>query len=227
MFNLSRYFSTVSFLLVVLAAGVLGPLYQWLSMQQMQGLAEDRNVAMAQVFQNSLHDQLELLIGGAVGRDGRGLRPANETQQLRSSVMALMRDTAVVRVKVYNRLGSTIFSTDIGQIGENRLDNAGFRLAMAGVVVSELTHRQHLDTFEGELAEVDLLSSYIPIRGKGGGIDGVFEVFTRDKCNSLWASQDRLQGPPRVALLLKYRGARGFSPCSPPPYELSSVQFSF
>jgi hypothetical protein len=31
MFNLSRYFSTVSFILIVLAAGVLGPFYRQLS----------------------------------------------------------------------------------------------------------------------------------------------------------------------------------------------------
>jgi hypothetical protein len=58
MFNLSRYFSTVSFILIVLAAGVLGPLYQKLSLQQLQTLAESRNVAMAQVFQNSLQGAL-------------------------------------------------------------------------------------------------------------------------------------------------------------------------
>jgi hypothetical protein len=60
MFNLSRYFSTVSFILIVLAAGVLGPLYRQLSLQQMQDLAESRNVAMAQVFQNSLRTPLKL-----------------------------------------------------------------------------------------------------------------------------------------------------------------------
>ena len=39
MFNLSRYFLTLSFVLVVLAAGVLGPLYRHLSLQQMNELA--------------------------------------------------------------------------------------------------------------------------------------------------------------------------------------------
>ena len=53
MFNLSRYFSTVSFILVVLAAGVLGSLVPE-ALLQMQALAESRNVAMAQVFQNAL-----------------------------------------------------------------------------------------------------------------------------------------------------------------------------
>ena len=70
MFNLSRYFSTVSFILVVLAAGVLGPLYQKLSLQQMQALAESRNVAMAQVFQNALQSALASVISDSVETPG-------------------------------------------------------------------------------------------------------------------------------------------------------------
>jgi 2-amino-4-hydroxy-6-hydroxymethyldihydropteridine diphosphokinase len=53
MFNLSRYFSTLSFILIVMAAGVLGPLYRLLSVQQMTELAEHRNVAMSQVFETA------------------------------------------------------------------------------------------------------------------------------------------------------------------------------
>lgn len=176
MFNLSRYFSTVSFILIVLAAGVLGPLYQKLSLQQMQALAESRNVAMAQVFQNSLHAALESLIGDSVGR-GASMSDSEELVRLQQAAVELMKGTSVVRIKVYNRIGSTIFSTDPGQIGESRLDNSGFRAAINGVVASELTHRDHIDTFEGAKSDVDLLSSYIPIVGKDKSIDGVFELY--------------------------------------------------
>ncbi|HJV93318.1 MAG TPA: hypothetical protein VJ572_07540, partial [Azonexus sp.] len=69
MFNLSRYFSTVSFILIVLAAGVLGPFYRQLSLKQITELAESRNVAMAQVFENSLRNPLDSLMSASVGRD--------------------------------------------------------------------------------------------------------------------------------------------------------------
>ena len=177
MFNLSRYFSTVSFILIVLAAGVLGPLYQRLSLLQLQNLAESRNVAMAQVFQNSLHAPLASLIGDAVGRDIQSLQLSDETRHLQGSVLDLMRNTAVIKIKVYNRLGNTIFSTDSGQIGESKLENAGFRTAINGAITSELTHRNSIDTFEGRLVEVDVLSSYIPIVGKDRSVEGVFELY--------------------------------------------------
>ena len=177
MFNLSRYFSTVSFVLIVLAAGVLGPLYRLLSVQQMTELAENRNVAMAQIFENSLRDPLDAWMSASVGRETAYLKSASEAGELRLAVAALMRNTAVVKVKIYNRLGVTVFSSDTAQTGEAKLGNAGFRSAMSGRVVSELTHRDQIDTFEGSIADIDILSSYIPIIGKDHSVEGVFELY--------------------------------------------------
>ena len=177
MFNLSRYFSTVSFILIVMAAGALGPLYRVLSVQQMTELAEQRNIGMAQVFENSLGNPLANLISASLGREADFLKKSVEATQLHDSVVALMRNTSVVKVKMYSRLGMTIYSSDASQIGENSLNNAGFRSAISGKVVSELTHRNNIDTFEGTRADLDVLSSYIPIIGKDRSIEGVFELY--------------------------------------------------
>lgn len=177
MFNLSRYFSTVSFILVVLAAGVLGPLYQKLSLLQMRSLAESRNVAMAQVFQNSLHSSLEALIRDSVGRDVASASQSDDLLHLQREVVELMKGTAVVKIKVYNRIGSAIFSTDATELGERHLGSEGFKTAIGGSVVSELIHREHIETLEGAKADVDVLVSYIPIVGNDRAIDGVFELY--------------------------------------------------
>ena len=177
MFNLSRYFSTVSFILIVLAAGVLGPLYRQLSLQQITELAESRNVAMAQVFENSLHLPLDALMSASIGRDAAFLRQSPELVSLQQSVVGLMRNTAVIKVKIYNRLGTTLFSSDAAEIGESRLDNPGFRSAMNGKVLSELAQRNAMDSLAGRPAETDVLSSYIPIVGKDKSIEGVFELY--------------------------------------------------
>lgn len=177
MFNLSRYFSTVSFILIVLAAGVLGPLYRQLSLHQMQELAESRNVAMAQILQNSLGGPLEVLMRDAVGRDVEFLTQSESAASLKASVLQLMRDTAVIKVRIYNRLGNTAFSTDREQTGESRLDSAGFRTAMRGTVASELVHQDRFDTFQGTLSDVEVFSSYIPIVGKDKAVEGVLELY--------------------------------------------------
>ena len=177
MFNLSRYFSTVSFILIVLAAGVLGPFYRQLSLQQITELAESRNVAMAQIFENSLQQPLAQLMVASLGRDGAFLRQSVEVAVLREQVTALMRNTAVIQVKIYNRLGVTVFSSDPAQIGEVRLSYPGFRAAMTGAIVSELEQHQRFAGFDGVRSDVQVLSSYIPAVGSGGAVDGVFELY--------------------------------------------------
>lgn len=177
MFNLSRYFSILSLILIGLAAGLLGLMYREMSVHQMTVLAEDRNVAMAQVFENALGGPLNGLMAASVGKDASMLQESEASKEMQASVMALMRGTAVVKIKIYNRLGVTIFSTEPAQIGENRLDNPGFKAALGGKVISDLTHRNSMDTFEGVRSDIDLLASYIPISGEGKAVEGVFELY--------------------------------------------------
>ena len=159
MFNLSRYFSTLSFILIVLAAGGLGLLYRELSLRQMSELAESHNMAMAQIFENGLRDAMTRLIASSVGRDADFLRQSEDVGELRGGTIALMHDTAVIKVKIYSRLGITLFSTDASQIGESRLDSIGFRSAMSGEVFSKLSHRSSMNAFEGARTEIDVLET--------------------------------------------------------------------
>jgi len=177
MFNLSRYFSTLSFILIVLAAGGLGLLYRELSLRQMSELAESHNMAMAQIFENGLRDAMTRLIASSVGRDADFLRQSEDVGELRSGTIALMHDTAVIKVKIYSRLGITLFSTDASQIGESRLDSIGFRSAMSGEVFSKLSHRSSMNAFEGARTEIDVLETYMPVRGDDRTVTGVFELY--------------------------------------------------
>ena len=176
MFNLSRYFSTVSFILIVMAAGVLGPLYRWLSIQQMTELAEDRNVVMAQVFKKTLAVPLDHLMSTSLGQTTDLLKSSAEAEQLRGSVAELLRNTMFVKVKIYNRLGIAVFSTETSEIGETSLSSPGFRSAMSGMVVSKLSNRSRSEALEAIPAHPDLLSSCLPTTDKEGAINGVLEL---------------------------------------------------
>ena len=138
-------------------------------------LAGGRNVAMAQVFENVLGESLAELMAASVGKGASMLMDADESQAMQASVAALMHETAVVKVKIYNRLGVTIFSTDPSQFGESQLGNAGFKSALAGEVRSDLSHRDSLATFDGVRPNIDLLASHVPISSEGRAVEGVFE----------------------------------------------------
>ena len=177
MFNLTRYFSTLSFILIVMAGGALGMYFRTSAMQQMVVDTESHNIAMTNVFRNSLWSRFANFVELSYERDAETLRQADEGTVLRAAVIGLMTDTSVIKIKLYNREGMTIFSTDPKQVGESKQDNPGFLSALAGTPISELTHRNTFDSFEGTQSNIDVVFSYVPVTNPKGHIEGVFELY--------------------------------------------------
>ncbi len=176
-FNLIRYFSTLSFILIALAGGVLGSYFRDHALRQMVVDTEEHNIAMTQVFRNSLWQGFGDFVQLSYLRNGDAMRTADERLSLRAAVVALMKNTAVIKLKLYNRDGMTIFSTDSQQIGENKSDNSGFRRALAGRAVTELVHRDSFDSFEGMRSNLDVVFSYVPVTAADGQVDAVLELY--------------------------------------------------
>ncbi len=87
-----------------------------------------------------------------------------------------MQGSDIVKIKVYNARGLTVYSTEKRQIGEDKSENPGFVSARNGKVASELTHRDQFSSFEKTTSNLDLVSSYIPI-SEDGRVIAVFEVY--------------------------------------------------
>ena len=175
-FLLTRYFTVLSLLLMGLAGGVLGHFVHRQESAQLLHMAEARNVATTRVFKNALWNNFSVLIDPSTAADADSLRRIADSLGLHSKAAELMRDSEVVKVKVYNLAGLTVFSSDPKQIGEDKRANPGFAAAVAGGVSSELSHRDSFDAFEGTKTDIDVISSYVPIVVDGRGV-GVFEVY--------------------------------------------------
>ena len=177
MFNLSRYFSLLSLGLIVLAGASLGYYYHQISLAQLLGMAQDRNAAMTQVFRNTLWPRHGAHLSQIGARDAKALRDSEETARVHGDLAIQLRGTDIIKAKVYNLEGLTVYSTDFAQIGEDKSGNSGVRAALQGRVVSDLTHRDAFDAFEGALSQLEVISSYLPIRGIDNQIEGVFELY--------------------------------------------------
>jgi diguanylate cyclase (GGDEF)-like protein len=175
-FRLTRYFSILSFVLIGLAGAALGLSAQHQDTRQMTDMAHRHNEALTQVFINELWPRFSVFVAGSSGRSVTELRTAVDALDLQAKTSALMSKSDIIKVKVYNRDGVTVFSTDASQIGEDKRTNAGFIAALAAHATSALTHRNQFDSFEGSRVDVDVLSSYVPIR-VGGQIPGVIELY--------------------------------------------------
>jgi signal transduction histidine kinase len=180
MFHLQRYFSIASLLAFILVTVVLGMLYRAIALQMFIQLEQNKNVELTQSFANSLWPQLQPLITLTESSTHHDMRDLPIVDELRVAVIQQMRGLSVVKVKVYDLDGHTIFSTELDQIGENGSANVGFQGALRGEIASELTHRDTFSAFEGIIENQDVLSTYIPIHENGinSHVVGVFELYS-------------------------------------------------
>jgi putative methionine-R-sulfoxide reductase with GAF domain len=208
MSKLLRVFSVTSLIAFVAVAVLLGMFFRRAVLTNLLELEESHNVALTQAFANSLWPQFAPFVASASGLSGDELRAHPETARLHQAVLAQMRGLEVVKVKVYDLNGLTVFSTEAAQIGQDKGTNAGYLAARSGQVASELTHRDTFSAFEGTLEDRDVFSSYIPIRrgDAGGAVEGVFEVYTdvTPLLQRLEQTQTRVITGATVALTLLY-----------------------
>jgi signal transduction histidine kinase len=177
--RLTRQFAIIAALALILAGILLVVLYRSWAVRELEAMAEHNNVAVAQLMSNTL------LYGAPQGdSDSRVFDiSAPETPEgiaaMHQAVVASVRGTAIVKIKIYNRRGITVFSTDPTQIGQDKSKGEGVIRALRGEVASELTHRDSFSAFEGVIENSDLLSSYIPIQVERpqASVDGVFEIY--------------------------------------------------
>ena len=73
-FHLSRYFSTLSFVLLVLAGAVMGSFVQQQELAQLTRMAQERNVDTTRVFKNALWPEFSSLVRDPLPRSADELR---------------------------------------------------------------------------------------------------------------------------------------------------------
>src|SRR3990172_1308277 len=135
-------------ILAVGAAVALGFYQSSRSQAMLQRMAEANNVHLATALADALRHQFMPLVNEASGLSAEQLKSHPAIVPLRKAVVGLLRDTNLVKVKIYDLQGLTAFSTDLRQIGEDKGKNAGFLTARGGGVVADIGRRDNFDAFD-------------------------------------------------------------------------------
>ncbi len=175
-FTLTRHFSFFAFLLMLLAGGIILFLVNRHQIQDLESNAERENVVGTRVIGRAMQHDIERLLAFAVDKAPDAVRQSREVRELLEQFQVMYLDSHIVKIKIYGLDGTTVFSSDTTQIGENKRDNPGFQSALSGQPMSEFVHREQFSTFEKLVEEIDLVSSYVPLLGEGNVV-AVFEQY--------------------------------------------------
>jgi diguanylate cyclase (GGDEF)-like protein len=179
MLKLFRYSSFVGLLAVIAVTVALSWFYRRLAFDALVETETRANVALTKAFANSIWPSYAGFVARAGALPAADLPQRAEIGQLRRDLKLLARGLDVVKVKIYDTGGLTVFSSDARQIGQDKRGNAGFRGAMAGAPASEITFRDHFDAWEGEIAERNIIATYVPVRiHDAAPVEAVMEVYS-------------------------------------------------
>ncbi len=180
MFRLLRYFALSSLVALVVVTVLLAVFYRQIAIVQLVSMEESKNVALTRAFANSLWTEFAPFVADESRHNHDNPMFHAEVARLDAAVREQMSGLSVIKVKIYDLDGDTVFSTEAAQIGEDKSANTGFQAALSGQIASELAHRDTFSAFEGEISNRDVVSSYIPIQpaGQNGPVEGVFELYS-------------------------------------------------
>jgi signal transduction histidine kinase/CheY-like chemotaxis protein len=180
MFPLLRYFSLASFVALGLITAVVVVLNRNVAISQLVEIAEAENIALTQVLSNHLWPRFGAYVASVTRAEVGALRARSETADLRETLRELQHDLPLLlKVKIYNLDGLTVFSTQESQIGEDRSSNPGFvAAAQGGKPASKISRRGKFSAFSGEVYDRSIVETYVPVRRGNGPVEGVFEVYS-------------------------------------------------
>ncbi len=177
-FKLLRNFSIVSLIAFSLAIGWLAQIYRQQTIKNLVNIKEDSNIILTQVLANTLWPEYGSFLSRNQDLSAEELVADARISQIHETILDQVENSDVVKIKIFDVQGRTVFSTELAQIGETK--SAALQSAQSGQTISQLGHRDTFTALRSTIKDRHLLSSYIPIYDKQSReeIVGVFEVYT-------------------------------------------------
>ena len=162
-FRLCRYFFLTSLPVAAIITALSAYSYIYFAKGILVEHETKTNLYKTRFLGKLLWPRFESHIIWSKNQDVTSLRASLTIAEIDKIVVDLFRGSNVIKTKLYNFDGLTIYSSQHSQIGEKKSDNPGFISASNGRVSSNLTWRNEFHTFEKIITDRDIVSSYLPL----------------------------------------------------------------
>lgn len=181
LFPLLKYFSLTSFVFIVIVAIVLAVSLNKQSNESLISFGERSNVVLTQAVSNTVWPEFKGFAPEASRLSTEELLLHPKIHQTNELVLNHIKNTPILKVKIFDLHGKTLYSTDHSQIGVIKdAKYSGSISARTGQIISELSNKETFKGIDKTLFNRQVVSSYLPIRDydeAGTGIVGVMEVY--------------------------------------------------
>lgn len=178
MFRLVRYFSVTSAIALLVVALALSFLYRKTTVDQLRRDTEIQSAVLTRSIANVIWARFAPHVRTASRQTSQSLVFSPETSELHEALTPLAEELPILKIKIYDIAGLTVYSSDFDQIGESVIDNPEFvARAGRGEPANELSHKKSFNGIGGYVEERDVVESYLPVRGGEGEVEGVFELY--------------------------------------------------
>ncbi len=169
-------FTALSLLGLVLVSYLLLVVFQRINRSTLEGHYFEHNILLAQTLRNGLYDSgLNYMLSSVDPAVSSEASPAIFENNLKE----LLRDLPVVKLKVFNTQGVTVYSSTVSETGSDASKNKGVINALAGSSISSTVRRDEFNSFDGLIENRNLYQQYIPIKAtQSGDVIGVFEIYS-------------------------------------------------
>ena len=148
--------------------------------EQLQDMTERQNAALTHIFSKQIWPKFGPFIEEAGVLTAEDLRAHLTIKALHDVLTTELADTSVLKVKIYSPTGTTVYSPDPRQIGQDYSIHERFQKTVNDDFSSVLEFRKTISAYAGPVTDRWVLSSYIPV-AKGTWEEpfaGVFEIYT-------------------------------------------------
>lgn len=141
---------------------------------------EKQNLRFAALLANAVEREIVATINLSTDAklDHDSLANRTATKRLHQTLSSIVIGLPILKVKVYNMDGLTVYSSQNSQIGEDKNAHPGFlSAAIRGKPSSKLTHREEFYSFNGIVNDREVVETYLPVNFDKQKVGAVFELY--------------------------------------------------